>query len=127
MIWLITSMYANIIDVGNETTSFDVLENSSIYIDHTRSLGLNEIKNGNITFKPNNTRRLLLGYSPNFDVWIKFTVKNTTDAKISRVLEYNNPMTTNIFFILLMKIFRRKHQEFYLETLVKKVLILFLI
>lgn len=120
-------MYANIIDVGNETTSFDVLENSSIYIDHTRSLGLNEIKNGNITFKPNNTRRLLLGYSPNFDVWIKFTVKNTTDAKISRVLEYNNPMTTNIFFILLMKIFRRKHQEFYLETLVKKVLILFLI
>jgi two-component system, sensor histidine kinase LadS len=91
-------MYARIIEVGNETTSFDVLENSSIYSDHTRSLGFNEIKNGNITFKPNNKKRLLLGYSPDFDLWIKFTVKNTTDSKISRILEYNNPMTTNIFF-----------------------------
>lgn len=98
MILLITTMYANIIEVDSETTPFDVLKNSSIYIDHTRSLEFNEIKNGNINFKPNNTRRLLLGYSPNFNVWIKFTVKNTTDAKISRVLEYNNPMTTNIFF-----------------------------
>ncbi|MFZ2889342.1 MAG: 7TM diverse intracellular signaling domain-containing protein [Sulfuricurvum sp.] len=98
MIFLITPMYASIIEVGNETTSYDVLENSSIYIDHTRSLGFNEIKNGNITFELNNARRLLLGYSPNFDVWIKFTVKNTTDTKISRILEYNNPMTTNIFF-----------------------------
>lgn len=91
-------MHARIIEVGSETTPFDVLENSSIYIDHTRSLGFNEIKNGNIKFKLNNTRRLLLGYSPDFDLWIKFTVKNTTDAKISRILEYNNPMTTNIFF-----------------------------
>lgn len=91
-------MYASIIEVGSETTPFDALENSSIYIDHTRSLGFDEIKNGNIKFKPNNTRRLLLGYSPDFDVWIKFTVKNTTNDKISRILEYNNPMTTNIFF-----------------------------
>lgn len=91
-------MPARIIEVGSETTPFDVLENSSIYIDHTRSLGLNEIKNGNVQFNPNNTKRLLLGYSPDFDLWIKFTVKNTTDAKISRILEYNNPMTTNIFF-----------------------------
>jgi two-component system, sensor histidine kinase LadS len=98
MILLITSMHARIIEVGSETTPFDVLEKSSIYIDHTRSLGFNEIKNGNIQFKPNNTKRLLLGYSPDFDLWIKFTVKNTTDAKISRLLEYNNPMTTNIFF-----------------------------
>lgn len=98
MILLITPMYASIMEVGNETAPLDVLEKSSIYIDNTRSIELNEIKNGNIEFKPNNTKRLLLGYSPDFNVWIKFTVKNTTNTKISRILEYNNPMTTNIFF-----------------------------
>ena len=40
----------------------------------------------------------LFGYSPNFDVWIKFTLKNSSNNSIKKILEYNNPLTTNIEF-----------------------------
>ena len=42
--------------------------------------------------------RLAYGYSPNFKVWIKFTLHNTSNNAIQKTLEYGNPLTTEVIF-----------------------------
>jgi two-component sensor histidine kinase len=49
-------------------------------------------------FNKNDKKLLAYGYSPDFNLWIKFTLKNTTDKPINKILEYNNPLTTHIEF-----------------------------
>ena len=36
------------------------------------------------------------GYSPNFNVWVKFTIHNSENEPISKILEFDNSLVTNI-------------------------------
>ncbi|WP_195679379.1 7TMR-DISM family protein [Aliarcobacter butzleri] len=75
-----------------------MLQYSEIYIDKTRSLTIEDIKNPNIKFEKNDKNILAYGYSPDLDVWIKITIKNNSNKSILKIIEYNNPLTTNIDF-----------------------------
>ncbi|MCT7908952.1 ATP-binding protein [Arcobacter lacus] len=93
-----SNIYANILNIDENTKNIDLLQYSEIYIDKNRSLTIEDIKNSNIKFEKNDKNILAYGYSPNFDVWIKITIKNNSNKPILKIIEYNNPLTTNIDF-----------------------------
>ena len=93
-----SNIYANILNIDENTKNIDLLQYSEIYIDKTRSLTIEDIKNPNIKFEKNDKNILAYGYSPDLDVWIKITIKNNSNKSILKIIEYNNPLTTNIDF-----------------------------
>lgn len=82
----------------------DILKSSQIYIDTTNSLNINTIKNK--TFTQNDKSTLSYGYSPNFTVWVKFTIENNSSQNITKILEYGNSLTTHIEFYDDMQIYQ---------------------
>ena len=92
------NIFANPISIDGKVSFINLLPNSQLYIDHTRSFSLNDIQTKNIKFDINQKESLSYGYSPNFNVWITFILKNTTDSPIVKIVEYANPLTTNIEF-----------------------------
>ena len=90
------SLYA--LDIDNKTKFYDLLPHAKIYVDKTKSLTIQDILQKKDDFKKNDKKILAYGYSPNFNVWIKFTLRNATNTPINKILEYNNPLTTNIEF-----------------------------
>lgn len=93
-----SNIYANILNIDENTKNINLLQYSEIYIDETRSLTIEDIKNPNIKFEKNDKNILAYGYSPDLDVWIKITIKNNSNKPILKIIEYNNPLTTNIDF-----------------------------
>lgn len=93
-----STLFANMIDINEETKTLDILSKSEIYIDKNKNLTFEDIKNQNIKFEKNNKNILSYGYSPTFDVWIKFTLKNSSKKTIKKIIEYDNPLTTNVDF-----------------------------
>ena len=91
-----TSLQA--INIDDNIDFNDVFSQSNIYLDATKSLTLQEIIQKEKDFQENNQSLLAYGYAPKFDVWIKFTLKNTANKPIKKVLEYGNPLTTHITF-----------------------------
>lgn len=99
IIFLFTSfLYANPILIDDKTDTYDLLQNSEIYLDKSRSLTLKDILLSQSKFQPNKMKRLSYGYAPDFNLWIKFTLKNTTNKKLNKIIEYANPLTTHIDF-----------------------------
>jgi len=74
----------------------NLLKNSEIYIDKSNSLTIKEIETQ--SFLKNHQKSLGFGYSPNFTVWIKFKLENKSDKKIDKIIEYANPLTTDVTF-----------------------------
>jgi two-component sensor histidine kinase len=88
-------LFANTIDI-NKSFSKEILSSSQILIDDSRTLTIKEILNNQINFSNIDSAIKRFGYSPNFNVWIKFTIHNTEDEPISKILEFNNSLVTNI-------------------------------
>ena len=87
-------IYANTLNINNTKDSYQVLPYSKVYIDKTKELTLEDIKNKE--FKSTDKNQLSYGYSPDFNVWIKFTLTNNTNKSINKLLEYANPLTSYI-------------------------------
>jgi len=99
------TLYASqIIKIDKNTNHIEVLSKSQIFIDTTKKLQLEDIKTQ--SFQQNNETILSYGYSPNLNLWIRFTVKNNTKKPLKKVLEYNNPLTTHILFFDENKIYK---------------------
>ncbi|RXJ96261.1 histidine kinase [Malaciobacter molluscorum] len=105
---LLLSIYlnANILSITNKVPFNDILPNSKIYIDKTKSLTINEIQTK--SFKDVNEKSLGYGYSPNFIVWVKFTLENKTKTTVNKILEYDNALTTNIYLYENNKLIAKK-------------------
>ncbi len=88
--------FAKVVDIDEKTSYSELLSSSKIYIDETRSLSINEVFKKK--FKENEQQLLGYGYSPNFDVWIEFSIRNNSDETVEKIIEYENPLATNIFF-----------------------------
>lgn len=84
------------ITIDNTTSYKEILSKSKIFVDHTQKLSFDQIQKQ--TFIKNDEKSLSYGYSPNFTVWIKFTLENKTDKILYKILEYANPITTHIEF-----------------------------
>ena len=106
LLFFFTSLlFSNDTIVVDNTTSYkEILSKSEIFIDQTQKLSFQEIQKQ--TFVKNDLEILSYGYSPDFTVWIKFTLKNNSDTTISKTIEYNNPLTTHIEFYDENKIFK---------------------
>jgi two-component sensor histidine kinase len=91
-----TLTYASLISIDKNSKNIDILSKSEIFIDKSRELSINEVKNKKFT--ANNKKNLAFGYSPDFNVWIKFTLYNNSEEAITKILEYDNPLATHIYF-----------------------------
>jgi len=102
-ILLFMSIYLNanntkIINIDNSTSNINLLSNAFIYIDRTKKLDFKEIIDKQIIFKENKKNILSYGYSPNFNVWIKLILHNSTNNTIRKIIEYDNTLTTEVIF-----------------------------
>ena len=92
----ISCLYSNIIKIDKDTSRIDILPSSKVYLDKTKSKTLEDIKNLDDLFEPNDKKLLGYGYSPDFDVWVRFDIHNQSDKKLKQIIEYHNPLTTHI-------------------------------
>ena len=93
-IFLSFNLYA--IEVNEKSSGLDVLSNSYVFLDKTNSLTREETLRED--FIANTTDSLGLGIVPDTALWIKFTLKNVTDKKLYKLLEYDNPETEDLLF-----------------------------
>ncbi len=108
LLLLSSNIFANVININEDTNTIDILSQSEIYIDKNKNLTLKDIENQNIKFEKNDKNILSYGYSPNFHVWIRFKLKNNSNKAIKKIIEYNNPLTTNVDFYDLNKNYTQK-------------------
>lgn len=94
----IFTLNINALDINNTSKFNNILPHSMIYIDTNKSLTIKDIIQKKYEFKKNYKNQLTYGYSPSFNVWIKFNLKNTTKHIVNKILEYNNPLSTHIEF-----------------------------
>lgn len=94
--FLLTSIYAK--PISTDANNVDLLSNSQIYIDKSNFLQIEDVLNKNIDFKENKKNLLGFGFSPNFSVWIKFSLKNDTNKIVYKIIEYDNTLATDVQF-----------------------------
>lgn len=75
---------SNVVDISN-LKSDNLLKNSYIYNDQTNSETIETIKDKRFT-PINQTKSLSFGYSPNFTLWIKFTLINNSDEVKEKII-----------------------------------------
>ena len=79
----------------DESTSFsELLPHTEVYIDRHNDATVDTIAQRDFT--PNHEKSLSYGYSPDFTVWIRFVLANTSEHPIERIIEYANPLTSDI-------------------------------
>lgn len=93
-----THNFAYSIELKQDSAFLDLLPHSQIHIDRTRTLTIHDVLENNITFDANKEKLLGYGFSPNFDVWVTFTLSNPSATTIHKIVEYNNPITTHLMF-----------------------------
>ena len=83
------------IEIDKSSSNIDILSKSQIYLDKNSTL-----KKEDISSKYMNNRQsvLTLGVVPHATLWIKFSLKNSSDKTINKILEYTNPETETLYF-----------------------------
>ncbi len=93
-----TSIYATPLAIKSDTKFQEILPHAQIFIDNTRKLKIEDILAHDIVFEENQKSLLGYGFSPDFDVWIRFTLTNQSHTALYKLIEYNNPITTYLKF-----------------------------
>jgi len=83
-------------DISKSKLQEPLLSDSKIYIDHTRKVNIESISQQ--AFKAITKEKIGFGYAPDFDVWLKIELSNPSDEKIRKVIEYTNPLTSEVLF-----------------------------
>jgi two-component sensor histidine kinase len=93
LLYYIFIINSNAIDVSNSQT-LNILSSSEIFVDYDRNNTISTVARN----KFNNiiSNKLSFGYSPKFDVWIKFNLSNNSNKQVFKILEYANPLVTHI-------------------------------
>ena len=71
-----------------------LLASSTLYIDDTRKVNIKTIDNQPFTLTEENS--IGFGYAPDFNVWVKIKLSNPYNKNMKKIIEYANPLTTNI-------------------------------
>lgn len=122
LLLIYSTAYSNTINIYEDTKSLSILQNAQIYIDKTRNKTIEDIKKMDNLFEKNEKNILSFGYSPNFDVWIKFTISNNSDKTLNKIIEYNNPLSTNIEFFDPNKNYQIQNDGLLFDKLDKKTI-----
>jgi len=94
----VVTLHANSLIIDSKSTYYDLLPHSKIYIDKSKKLSLSQVQSKSNEFQDNDKKLLGYGYSPDFNVWVKFTLTNNSNNELEKVLEYDHALTTNIKF-----------------------------
>ena len=97
-VWSVIVLFSVLfgVEVDSKVPFGEILSKSSYYIDYNNSATIKDIEKRD--FKPVRTKELGFGYSPNFAVWIKFVLTNRSNKKITKIIEYDNSLTSYIDF-----------------------------
>lgn len=76
--------------------SKNIMQNTEFLISYDRNMTFPKVKKQD--FQKVMTEQLSYGYSPPFDVWIRFTLSNDTNRIQNKILEHTHPLTTDITF-----------------------------
>ncbi|MDD2896528.1 MAG: 7TM diverse intracellular signaling domain-containing protein [Aliarcobacter sp.] len=117
-----STVCANSINIYEDTKSLSILQNAQIYIDKNRDKTIEDIKKMDNLFEKNEKNILSFGYSPNFDVWVKFTISNNCDKTFNKIIEYNNPLSTNVEFFDPNKNYQIQNDGLLFDKLDKKTI-----
>jgi len=95
--FFISYLSANSINVTPTDEPINILTQTKIYVDKENKQDFQYIlQNSESLFQINEKEFLHLGYTPD-SVWLKFSIKNSTNSEIKKVLEISNQMLDNIF------------------------------
>ena len=86
------SLYS--VDFSKIDSSQPLLSHSSVYLDTTRKINIETIDKQ--SFTPIGENSIGFGYAPDFNVWVKIKLHNSYNEKMKEIIEYANPLTTNI-------------------------------
>ena len=90
------NLNAKTIFIDKDSSNVDILGLSEVYVDKTNSLSKEDVMHE--IFQNNDQNEINLGIAPESALWIKFTLKNTANEKIHKIIEYVNPETENLYF-----------------------------
>lgn len=85
-----TNLFSNALLINKNSHNIKILPYSKIYLDETMKLKFNEIRNKE--FKENKKNILAYGLSPEFTFWSTFKIKNNSNKKIKKIIDFDNPM-----------------------------------
>jgi len=88
------SSFIHSINIDEKSSNFSLLEKSSIFIDRTSTLSLEEVKEKK--FSKNKESTLNFGYKENITLWIKITLTNRSSNNIKKILLFNNYKTESV-------------------------------
>ena len=91
---LFFTSFTHAIDIDENSSNLSIVDKSSILIDKTKSLSLDEIKEQKFT--TNNLTTVQLGYNPNVSLWIKFILHNKTNNFLKKTLEFDTEETESV-------------------------------
>lgn len=97
-IFISINLNAQPLELAHTDEPLVLLPYAKIYIDKTKKLHISDILKGKATFDDNKKELLGFGFSPQFNIWVKFTLSNNTSHMLHKILEYNNPITTYVKF-----------------------------
>ncbi len=83
------------IEINDASSNLDILSKSQIYLDENSSLTKDKISS---KYVYNDKSTLTLGVVPHATLWVKFSLKNSSDKELFKVLEYTNPETETLHF-----------------------------
>ena len=84
------------IDIDEKTSGIDILSKSYIYIDKKHTTKTRDILDNE--FKRSYKDLVGLGFVDMYSLWVKFRLKNTTDKTLTKIIEYDNQETEDIYF-----------------------------
>ena len=84
------------IDIDENTSGMDILSKSYIYIDKKHTTKTRDILDNE--FKRSYKDLVGLGFVDMYSLWVKFRLKNTTDKTLTKIIEYDNQETEDIYF-----------------------------
>ncbi len=84
------------IDIDEKTSGVDILSQSYIYVDKKHTTKTRDILDHE--FKRSYKNSVGLGFVDMYSLWIKFHLKNTQNKTITKIIEYDNQETEDIYF-----------------------------
>jgi len=98
LIFMLFLSYLSATNIDDKSSNIDILSSSEIFIDYSKKLTIDKIIENKVSFSKIDSSTKKFGYSPDFKVWIKFTLHNIENEAILKIIEFDNPLVTNINF-----------------------------
>ncbi|WP_141048098.1 7TM diverse intracellular signaling domain-containing protein [Aliarcobacter cryaerophilus] len=98
LIFMLFLSYLSATNIDDKSSNIDILSSSEIFIDYSKKLTIDKIIENKVSFSKIDSSTKKFGYSPDFKVWIKFTLHNIENEAILKIIEFDNPLVTHINF-----------------------------